>query len=199
MADQEDIGGKRGLQHDRHVGGVEEADWVGTAGTTLARGLDWDLDPETLEVDDTSEDNECCEEVHDVGEILSIESLLEGTLLVWPGQEQVEECNDGTLKLGTTTSVDGRRRECLPDNGLADVGGNKERDTASKTISFLEELVEKNDNQARNNQLQDEEEDDTGAKIGWLAIETSEHVYGSLAHGQNNGEELLSGLVEFAI
>lgn len=28
LADQEDVGGKRGLQHNRHVGGVEEADWV---------------------------------------------------------------------------------------------------------------------------------------------------------------------------
>ena len=116
MADQEDVRGQRGLQHDRHVGGVEEADGVGTAGTTLAGRLDGDLDPETLEVDHCSEDNEGSQEVHDVGKVLAIESLLESALLVGPGKQQVEECDDGTLEFWATASVDGGRRESLPDN-----------------------------------------------------------------------------------
>ena len=182
LADQEDVGGESGLQHDGHVGGVEEANWVRTAGTTLAGGLDWDLDAEALEVDDTSEDNKGSQKIHDVGEVLSIESLLESTLLVWPCQEQVEERNNRTFEFWATTGVNGRRGESLPDDGLADIGGNEERDTASKTISLLEELIKEDNNQASNNQLKDEEEDNTSAKIGWLTVEASEHINCSLTH-----------------
>ena len=113
------------MQHDGHVGGVEEADGVRTAGATLAGGLDRDLDAETLEVDDGGEDDEGCEQVHDVGEVLSIERLLESTLLVGPCEEQVEERNDGALEFWATAGVDGGWGESLPDNGLADVGGNE--------------------------------------------------------------------------
>ena len=129
----------------------------------MAGGLDWDLDAEALEVDDTGEDNKGSEEVHDVGEILSIESLLESTLLVWPCQEEVEKRNDGTLEFWATSSVNGGGGESLPDDGLADVGGNEEGDTTSKTIPLLEELIEENDNQASNNQLEDKEKDNTSA------------------------------------
>jgi hypothetical protein len=182
LADQEDVGGQSALQHDGHVGGVEKADRVRTACATLAGGLDWDLDTETLEVDDGGEYNEGGEEVHDVGEILSIESLLERSLLVWPCEEQVEERNDCTLELWSTAGVDGSWGKCLPHNGLADVGRNEKRDTTSETISLLEELIKKNDDQASNNQLQDEEEDNTSPEVRRLTIKASENIDGSLTH-----------------
>lgn len=46
LGNEEDIGGQGGLEHDGHVRGVEEADGVGAAHTTLARGLDGDLHTE---------------------------------------------------------------------------------------------------------------------------------------------------------
>ena len=58
LADQEDVGGQSRLQHDRHVGGVEEADRVRAAHTTLAGRLDRNLNTETLEVDDGGKDDE---------------------------------------------------------------------------------------------------------------------------------------------
>lgn len=58
LTDEEDVGGESGLQHDGHVGGIEEADGVGATSTTLARGLDGNLDTEALEVDDGGEDGE---------------------------------------------------------------------------------------------------------------------------------------------
>lgn len=152
-----------------------------------------------MEVDDSGEDNKGGDQVHDIWEVLSIKSLLERTLLVWPCQKEVEERNDGALELWTTTGVDGGWRECLPDNGLANVGGNEKRDTTSKTVSLLEKLIEEDNNQASNNQLEDKEEDHTSAKIRWLTVKTSEHVDGSLSHGQNDGEKLLGRLVELAI
>ncbi len=170
------------MQHDWHVGSVEETDRVRATSTTLARRLDWDLNTETLEVDDGSKDNEGGQEVHDVGEILSIKSFLESALLVWPGKEQVEERNDSTFELGSTSGVDGGWGERLPDNGLADIGSDEERDTRSKTISLLEELIKENDDQASNNQLEDEKENNTSAEFRRWSIETSENVDGSLTH-----------------
>lgn len=199
LADKEDVGGESGLQHDGHVGGVEETDWVRAAGTTLARGLDGDLDAETLEVDDGGEDSESGQQVHDVGEVLSVESLLEGTLLVGPGHQEVEEGDDGTLELGTTTSVDGGRRESLPHDRLANVGGNEQRNTTAETVSLLQELIEQDDNHTGNDKLEDQEEDNTGTKVGGGTIETGEDVDGGSTTGEDEGKELLGGLVEFAV
>lgn len=199
LADEEDVGGQSGLQHDGHVGGVEEADGVRTAGTTLAGGLDGDLDAEALEVDDSGEDEDGGQKVHDVGEVLAVESLLESALLVGPGEEKVEKGDDGTLELGATASVNGGGGESLPHDGLADVGGDEERDTRAEAVSLLEELVEENDDHAGNEELENEEEDDTGAKVGRSAVETGEDVDSGGTGGENEGKELLGGLVQLAV
>lgn len=199
LADKEDVGRESGLQHDGHVGGVEETNGVRTAGTTLARRLDRDLNTETLKVDDSGEDGNGGQKVHDVGEVLSVESLLESSLLVGPGHEKVEEGNDSTLKLGTTASVDGGGGESLPHNGLADVGGNEQRDTAAKTVTLLEELIEEDDNHTGNNELEDEEEDDTGTKVGGRSVETGEDIDSGSTGGEDESQKLLGGLVELAV
>ena len=199
LADQEDVGGESRLQHDGHVGGVEQADRVRAAGTTLARGLDGNLDAEALEVDDGNKDEDGGQEVHDVGEVLAVEGLLESTLLVGPGHQKVEQSNDGTLKLGATAGVDGGGREGLPHDGLADVGGNEQRDTTAKTVALLEKLIEENDNHASNDELEDQEEDDTGTEVRGRTIETSEDVDSGGASRENKGKELLGRLVELAV
>ena len=199
LADEEDVGGQSRLQHDRHVGSVEQADGVRTAGTTLAGALDGDLDTEALEVDDGNEDDNGGNQVHDVGEVLAVESLLESTLLVGPGHEEVEESDDGTLELRATTGVDGGRRESLPHDGLANVGGNEQRDTASKAVALLEKFVEENDNHTSNDELEDEEEDDTSTEVTGGTVETSEHVDSSGTSRQDKSKELLSSLVELTV
>ena len=199
LADQEDVGAQSGLQHDGHVGGVEETDGVGSTHSTLAGGLDGDLDTEALEVDDGGEDQESGQQVHDVGEVLAVESLAQSTLLVGPGQQKVEESDDSTLELGATAGVDGRGGERLPNDGLADVGGNEQRDTASKTVSLLQKLIQKNNNQTSNDKLNNQENADTSTKVAGLTVETSEHVHAGLTEGQNDSEELLSSLVELAV
>ena len=80
----------------------------------------------------------------------------------------MEEGDDGTLELRTTASVDGRGGESLPHDRLADVGRNEERDTAAKTVALLQQLIEENDNQTSNNELDNEENTDTGTEVeGW--------------------------------
>ena len=86
-----------------------------------------------MEVYDDPEDENCGHEVHDVGEVLPVECLAQGPDLVLSGGEQVEEGDDGALELGTAPSVDRGGREALPDDGLADVGGDEQRYSRAKT------------------------------------------------------------------
>ena len=64
--------------------------------------------------------------------------LAEGTALVIPSEEEVEERDDSTLKLGTTAGVDGRRRERLPNNRLANVRREEQGDARAETVALLE-------------------------------------------------------------
>lgn len=199
LADQEDVGAQSRLEHDGHVGGVEQTDGVGTAHATLTGGLDGDLNTEALEVDNSGEDEESGQQVHDVGQVLAVECLVQGALLVGPGQEQVEQGNDGTLELGTTAGVDSGGGEGLPDDRLANVGGNEQRDTAAQAVALLQKLVQQNDHQTSNNQLDNQENTDTGTQVAGLAIETSQDVDTGLAEREDDSEQLLGGLVELAV
>lgn len=199
LRDEEDVGGQSRLQHDGHVGGVEQAHRVGPTSTALTGGLDGDLDAETLEVDDGGEDDKGGQQVHDVGQVLPVEGLLQGALLVGPGHEQVEEGDDGTLVLGATASVDAGRGEGLPHDGLANVGRDEERDTAAEAVTLLQKLIEENDDHTSNEELEDQQNDDTGAKVGGRAVEAGEDVDGGGTSRQNESEQLLSGLVELAV
>ena len=57
LADQEDVACQGGLQHDWHVGGVEQADGIRASHPTLAVRFDGDFDAEALEIDDCREDD----------------------------------------------------------------------------------------------------------------------------------------------
>jgi hypothetical protein len=199
LADEENVGAQSRLEHNGHVGSVEQTDGVRATHSTLARGLDRDLNAEALEVDNSGEDHKGGEQVHDVGQVLAVESLAQSTLLVGPGEEEVEESNDGTLEFRTTTSVDGGGGEGLPHNGLADVCRDEERDTASKTVALLEQLVEENDDQTSNNQLDNQQNTDTSTKVTWLPVEASQDVHTGLSEREDDSEELLSGLVELSV
>ena len=52
-----------------------------------------------LEVDDHNEDEDGGEEVHEVGQVLAVERLLERRNLVGPLDELVEQVDDGPLEL----------------------------------------------------------------------------------------------------
>jgi hypothetical protein len=50
----------------------------------------------------------------------------------------MEEGDNGSLKLGSTTSVDCGGRERLPYDRLADVGSNEKGNAGAQSISLLE-------------------------------------------------------------
>lgn len=199
LADQEDVGAEGRLEHNWHVGGVEETNGVGSTNTALAGGLDGNFNTETLEVDNSGENDKSSNEVHDVGEVLAVECLVQSALLIGPGEQEVEESNDSAFELRSTASVDSSGREGLPDNRLADVSSDEERDTASKTITLLQELIQEDDDESGNNKLDDEQDTDTSSQVTGLTIKASKDVNAGLAERQDNSEELLGSLVQFAI
>ena len=76
---------------------------------------------------------------------------------------------------------------------------DEQRDTASETVALLQQLIEKNDNQAGNNQLHDQKDTDTSAEVTGLAVETSQDVDTGLAEREDDREQLLSGLVQLTV
>lgn len=152
-----------------------------TSGSTLAAGLDRNLNTEPLKIDHRGKDNQSSQEVHDVGEILSVECLLQGTGLVVPGQEKMKERNDGTLKLGPTSSVDSGGAESFPDDVFANVGSNEKRDSRTQSIALLEKLIKQNDDETGNDKLEDEQQTDTSPEIARQSVESSQHINGGLS------------------
>ena len=74
----------------------------------------------------------------ELGKPLSPESLLtQRTTFIMPCEQKVEQRNNGTFKLRSVANVDGSRGKGLPDDGLADVGGDEKVDAGSETITFL--------------------------------------------------------------
>ena len=177
------------MQHDGHVGGVEEFDGVGSALSTEPVRLDGDLDTEALEVDDGGKDDSSGDEVHDVGKATTPESLTKSASLVVPGEEEVEEGDKCTLEFWTAAGVNGSGRECLPDDGLANVSSNEERDTRAETITLLEKFVEENDNESGDDELDDQQKANASAEVTWLTIKAGKDVDCSLAERDNQRED----------
>lgn len=99
--------------------------------------------------------------------------------------------DDSALELGASSSVDGGRRESLPDDRLANVGSDEEGDTTAETVALLEELIKEDNNQSGSKKLDNKENADTSTEVGGLAVETGQDVNAGLAEGQDDGEELV--------
>ena len=125
--------------------------------------FDGNLDAESLQVDNDGKDRDSGNEVHDVRQPLAPQGLFQRAAFVVPSQKEVEERNKSAFELGATASVDGGGGECLPDDRLANVGGNEEGNTRAEAISFLEEFIKENDDERRNDELEDEQEADTSS------------------------------------
>ena len=84
----------------------------------------------------------------------------------------MKERDEGSLEFRSATGVDGRRRESLPYDRLADVCRDEEGYTAPESVAFLQQFIEENDKQTCYHQLKDEKEHDSRTEITWLTVET---------------------------
>ena len=189
LADQEHVAGQGALEHDGHVAGVKQLDRVGSSNPSVLGALDGDLESEPLEVDDRGKDERGRQEVHDVGQPLPVKGFLQASGLVVPGEHDVEQGNDGTLEFGPPASVDGSRGKGLPDDGLANVGSDEQVDTGSETVALGEEFVEQEHDRGGGDELEDEEEDDTGSERTGRSVQAGQDVDGRLAERDDERED----------
>lgn len=154
LRDEVQVGHQRRVKDDGHVGGVEELDGIHPLLTAGPLGTDWKVHAKTLEVNDDQEDHHGCQEVGDVGEVLPVECFLEGPQLVVARDQEVKHGDDGAFELDPSSGVDRGGAEGLPDDVLAYVGGNEERNARTQAVSLLQELVQADDDDAGHDELQ---------------------------------------------
>ena len=188
MRDNKNIRRERRLEHDRHVGRVEQLDGVRSSLAPEAVRLHRDLEAESLQIDDDGKHGDGRNEVHDIGQALAPERLAECAAFVIPGEKKVEQRHDRALEFGPAASIDGGRGECLPYNRLTDVGRDEERDTGSEPVALLEELIEEDDDEGGRDELNDEEQAYAGTEVAGLTIETGEDIDSGLTERDDEGE-----------
>jgi hypothetical protein len=199
LGDKVQVGHQCGLKNDRHVGGVEELDGIVSLLSSVLLVLDGKIHTPSLEVDDYNKDKDGGQKVGQVGKVLTIESFLESANLVGSGNEKMEQGNDGSLKLGTTSSVQSGRTERLPDNGFANVGSNKERDTRSETISLLEEFVKGKDNETGAKELSNDQNGVTSSNGSEISVHSTDNISNGFTGSDQNTKQLLSTREESSV
>ena len=85
---------------------------------------------------------------------MSVERLFQRFDFVTPLHQKLEQGNDSALKLRPLRTRDGVWAEGLPYDVFTDVRGNEEGYARPQSISFLEHLIQADDNDASKEQLQ---------------------------------------------
>lgn len=88
---------------------------------------------------------------------MPVEGVLKSVDLVALGEKEMEESDNCTFELSALLSSDGNWGETSPENVFADVCGYKERDTTSKSIALLKELVKKDNDNTSGEELEKNE------------------------------------------
>lgn len=199
LGEEVKVGDKGSLEDNRDVGGVEKLHGVGSLVPSNTSGGQLELNAETLEVDDNEGHDNGSQQVGNVGRVLSPEGLLKGVKLVLLGEQEMEQSNDSAFKLSTLLSTDGHGGERFPKDNLADVSGDEKRDSTAKTVALLEQLVKQDHDDASNGKLGNNQDGVNGSKLGHFTVHAGEQVSDSLTNGDDDSEELLSGLEQLSV
>eukprot|EP00983_Pelagomonas_calceolata_P105059 1159089-Pelagomonas_calceolata.AAC.15 len=76
------------------------------------------------------------------------------------------------------------RHAGLPDDGLADVGGDEEGDARAQTVALLQQLIQADDDDTGEEELQDDEDCVQGAQLAHIAVHAGHDVRHGLADGK---------------
>ena len=161
--------------------------------------MDRQIDAETLEIDDDEENEDGGHQVGDVRQVGAVEGFLERANLVRAREEQVEEGDDRAFKLGASARVHRRRRESLPDDAFALVRGDEERNTGTKTVALLQKLIQADDDDARKEELNDDEQRVADSEVTDITIDTAHDVRNGFTDRNQNSQQLLSAIQERSV
>ena len=199
LGDEVQVGNQSSLENDRHVRCVEELDRVGSLLTAVFLVLDRKIDAPSLEVDDDNEDQNSSQKIRQVGKVLTVKRLTECTNLIITGDEKVEKSNNSTLELSTTTGVDSSGTEGFPDDRFTNVGSDEERNTRSKSISFLKELVKSKDNETGTEELGNDQDCISSTDRTEITVHSTNNVSNGFTSCDQNTKEFLGTRKQGAI
>eukprot|EP01083_Nonionella_stella_P309303 1094892_1 len=94
LTDKVKVGYQGSLEDDGHVTGVKQFNGVCSSLTTVLLVLDGKIHTPSLEVNDNHKDQHSGQEIGQVGKILTVQCLLEGTKLVTSGNHEMEKGNN---------------------------------------------------------------------------------------------------------
>ena len=103
----------------------------------------------------------------------------------------MEQRDDGALELGAAAGVHGGGGEGFPDDALALVRGDEQRDARAEAVALRQQLVQADHDDARHEELQDDQDGVPGAELAHVAVDAGHDVRHSLTDGDQNAEELL--------
>mmetsp|Transcript_30928 Transcript_30928/g.62763 ORF Transcript_30928/g.62763 Transcript_30928/m.62763 type:complete len:181 (-) Transcript_30928:220-762(-) len=106
----------------------------------------------------------------------------------------MKQGNDGTLELGTPSSVYGGWAEGFPYNIFTNIGGDEEADATAEAVPLLEELIEREDDEASAEELGDNDEGIAGTDSSKVAVHAANDVGNCLADRDEDSKELLRSL-----
>lgn len=199
LGDQGNVGGERSKQVNGHGSSVEKSD--GEAGDRTAHlgRLDRDLDSESEQVDSQAKGQHGSIDLEQVRKMSAEKSLDNGLLEALAGEAVVNESSDGSSVLSAPAVVVGREGEGLPENLLANVDSGEERNTVTKTVSLVEDLIHENDHQTGAKKLQDQQDNDSRAELARSTVQTRKDNGNSMSQGDEDSQELLGALEQLTI
>eukprot|EP00166_Cyanidium_caldarium_P001501 ctg_177.g82 len=172
-----------GLQNDRRVAGVEQLDGIGGRLPTHLVRLDRQVDAEALQI----------------GQLRSIERLVQRSHLVPARQQQVKQRQDGALELGAAADVDGGRGERRPHDRLRDIGGDEQTDARSHPVALLQQLVQQHHHQTGAEQLQHQERGVVVSQRGHRAVHARVDVDERFKERKHDAGQFLGRLEKRAV
>jgi hypothetical protein len=116
--------------------------------------------------------------------------LIDGSQFILLGGKKVEEGNNGSFEFSSRVSSDGDWAKSSPNNVLANVGGDEERDTRSKSISLLHHFIEHDDDDSGEDKLEDDEHGISEAEVRQISVSTRPDVSESFTNANDERKNL---------
>ena len=111
----------------------------------------------------------------------------------------MEQRDHGPLELGPARAGDGVGAEGLPDDVLADVGRDEQRDARAEAVALLQQLVEADDDDARAKELEHDQARVHGSEVAHVAVHAADDVGDGLSDRDEHSEELLGAVEEIPV
>jgi len=153
LREEEQIRHQRRLQNNRNIRRVEQLDRIRSHRSLRSLRRNRDIHAESLEINHRTEHQNRRQQIRHVRQSSSVKRLLQRTRLILSRHQQMEHRNHCSFILRSSWASARHRRKGLPDDRLADVRRNKQRNRTSQSVSLLQQLIQQDHQDTGNKQL----------------------------------------------